>query len=174
MHSAELQNHLQSLRAGRCDPAFTSYLEQASASSLVAELLTSFPIVFQQRAFEHKREIGLAREAACLLKFRRQSNSAFPVIVARPSLVHCLLMSAYHDTVSEITWAGKIQVRSAAGGLVLSFGKGYKLDKMVDGWSLKPLRARKVTLSEELLSARGWKFDALLPFGSPVAVSKSA
>jgi hypothetical protein len=171
MLSEELQNHLQSLRTGRRDQALTVYLDQVSARALIAGLKAAYSVVFQERTVEQKHEIGMSQERKYVLQ---HSGDEIPAIAAPASLVHCLFISDYHDKVSEITWAGRIQVRNAPGGLALTYGKGYKLDRTVDGWTIKPLRIRNVTLSEELLSARGWKFDALLPFGSPVAISTSA
>jgi hypothetical protein len=172
--TAELKQHLQALRVGRCDAGLTTYLEQVSARTTIEQVISAVPIVFQQRTHEQKREIGLAREAACLLKFRRSTPSAFPSITALPTLVHCLLISTYDDTISEITWASRIHVRRADGGLALSFGKGHKLDRTVDGWTIKPLRSRTATRSEDLLNSCGWRFDAFLPFGAPISVSTSA
>lgn len=165
MLSAELLDHLRGLRTGRFDTASAACFEHLSAQSLIQELLVNYPIVFQRRTLESKVEIGLAREAACVLTFRRLGKSAFPGIHAYPSLLKCFLISAYDDAISEITWVSKIKVRGTENGLVMSFGKGQKLDRTIDGWSIKPLRRRTVILSESVLAAHGWQSDALLPFG---------
>ena len=73
------------------------------------------------------------------------------------------------DSISEITMTASIRVRPEEGAsreLILKMGRGYKLDRTPDGWVLKPLQRRAVTLAEDFLSKRGWKFEALLPFCS--------
>ena len=106
-----------------------------------------------------------------LLRFefavRKVSDSLFPQVFLLPALARCLFVSSYGDSISEITMTTSIPVRRKEGTsreLILKMGRGDKLDRVPDGWVLKPLHRRAVTLAEDFLSKRGWKVEALLPF----------
>ncbi len=43
--------------------------------------------------------------------------------------------------------------------VTLKMGGGYKLDKTPDGWTVKRLERRTITLTEPFLVQRGWNFD---------------
>jgi hypothetical protein len=160
-------HELVDLRSGTLDVSRPLSLEQLPARALIQELQTIHCFVFQERAIGKKTEIGIARKIAYELIFRRHKNSLLPVTRLYPILVDCYLISAYDDVLSEITWTRRINVRPVIRSqreLKLSFGRGHKLDRTVDGWQLKPLLRRQTKLSEQLLRSHGWQFDLLPPF----------
>ncbi len=143
MLTTELNDHLLSIRAGRCDAAQTGFFERISARSLIDELSAEHPVVFQQRTHHSKKEIGLAREQS------REGD--------RVTLLDCYLISAYNDAIGEVTWIAEIAIRPADGGWAVSLGGAHKLDKSPDGWSLQSLEPRETFLSARLLKDRGWQ-----------------
>lgn len=159
---AATTRELELLRSGTLDVSHPLSFEQIPLSTLMDDLLATHGYVFQRRTIGRKLEIGLARKVSFQMVLQATSRSMFLTSRLHPNLVDCYLVSGYDNVVSEITWAQRIYVRPVAGREVsLSFGKGYKLDKSDDAWSLKPLLRRRVKLSEQMLRERGWQFDLL-------------
>jgi hypothetical protein len=80
-----------------------------------------------------------------------------------------VFVSAYDDVISEVTRLASIRIRPAGASakeLILKTGRGFKVDKISDQWEVRPLKPREVTLSEEFLEKRCWRFEALVPFGT--------
>jgi hypothetical protein len=154
---------LELLRNGTLDVSNPLSFEQLTLSSFTNDLLATHGYVFQRRQIGRKLEIGMARKVSFQMTFQASSRSLFLNSRLYPNLVDCYLLSGYDDVLSEITWAQRLYVRPAAGQreVTLAFGRGYKLDKSDEGWTLKPLLRRRVKLSEQVLSQRGWQFDLL-------------
>ena len=166
MIAAETRELLRRLRSGRMDVADTDALEKLPANVLVEDIKNFYNILFQERQVRNKHEVSLARSLKVEFSVRRHPNSLFAPIYLHPVLSKCLFVSSYEDTISEITMAASIHVLPRGGEakeVILKLGRGHKLDRTPDGWMIKPLERRSVTLSESLLSKRGWKFGALLP-----------
>ncbi len=157
---------LRDLRLGKLDATNAEILAGTPFSDLVSSLLHSFPVLFQERTVGRKREVGMARSLLFRLATHRSAGSRFQSIEFYPVLWRCVFVSGYGDTVSEITQVASINLRPAdtvRTELTLRTGRGFKLDKTSDEWLAKELKPRKVTLSEEFLAKRGWKFEALIP-----------
>jgi hypothetical protein len=153
---------LESLRNGTLDVAKPLSFEQMSVASLFNELAPTHGYVFQQRNIGRKSEFGVARTISLQMVFRTSQRSMLLGSRLIPILLDCYLVSGYDDIVSEVTWAKRITVRHVAKGnreINLRFGPGYKLDRIDDSWTLKPLLRRKVKLSEKTLQDRGWQFN---------------
>jgi hypothetical protein len=159
---------LQQLRSGQWDPANATLLEPLSASEFTTDLRSLYPVMFQERSVGRKHEIGLARSLRFEFAVRKHPGSLFTPPCLLPVLWRCLFVSSYEESISEITITSTVRVSPASGtrDVILKMGRGYKLDRTPDGWALKPLERRAVTLSEAFLAKRGWKFEALLPFCS--------
>ena len=156
------------LRKGIASSELQQHLEQMSGKALVEELRVDYPIVFQERTFGRKYEIGLARKVSYEVAFRPVAGSSFPTIRLHSLLAHCFLISAYDDVISGVTWATKLRIRPVRRKeptLGLSFGSGYRFDKTVDGWVMTALLKRESLLAEEFLQKRGWQLQALTPLG---------
>jgi hypothetical protein len=144
------------------DQAKISTLEHLSAAEFVKELRLKYFVLFQQRRVGHKHEIGLARSLSLELARRRLPNSYLPLFFFMPVLRQCMFVSSYDDRITEITAVASIQVIPGGGDsldVTLRMGLGHKLDKRPDGWFVKKLKKRPVTLSEAFLAARGWNFE---------------
>jgi len=169
MLSTEIRTDLLRLREGKLDPSGIPSFDSESAIALVTELQQKFPFVFQQRTLDGKQEIALARKVAYRLSFGKINGSLFHSVRMLPTLEGCYFISSYNDQISGVTWCRRIRVTPRSKGkksLILAMGPGFKLDRTIDGWSMKPLRPRKTELSEKLLQERGWRFDVLPPFGT--------
>jgi hypothetical protein len=170
MVNLQVKELLRQLRSATLDVANVAPLEQLSSSEFIADLRNHYPIVFQERVAGKKHEVGMARSLKFEVAFRKLPDSLFQQVSLLPVLKQCLFVSSYEGSISEITIANGIRVRpmeGAPGQILMKLGRGYKLDRTPDGWELKPLRSRPVALAETLLSTRGWRFEALLPFGTP-------
>lgn len=153
---------LESLRNGTLDVAKPLSFDQVSASALINELSATHGYVFQQRSIGSKTEIGIARTISLQMVFRASQRSMFLGSRLIPILLDCYLISGYDDVLSEVTWSKRISVRPVSRSnreVSLQLGTGYKLDKIDESWSMKPLLRRKMKLSEKVLQDRGWQFD---------------
>jgi hypothetical protein len=77
------------------------------------------------------------------------------------------MLNVEGDAITGVSRLGRLAVRAVAKpvpGLVVTTGRGFKLDNSPDGWAVKPLRRRTVRLSESFLKARGWRFDHVSQF----------
>lgn len=169
MLTAVVKSALKQIRDGTFDVAAAApTFETLSARQFVDDLLDAYPFVFQRRERGRKREIGMARSVAYRLEFRKQRHAVLHRGYMLPWLERCFLVSAYDDRLSEITWIRRIYARPLAAterGLSLSFSRGYKLDRTIDGWVMQALPRTNAQLAHDLLVRRGWQFDALPPFG---------
>lgn len=174
MLSNTIKAELAQLRRGTLNLASPLSFEQFSGRMLIDELRRSFPFVFQEHDRGTKHEIGLAGRVSYELEFQAVPGSLFQGVRLAPLLSRCFLISMYDDEISEITWASKIRIRPIPGPTArvgLTFGRGYKLDKTIDGWALTPLLKRETILTEDFLKQRGWQFHVLPPFGITTQVS---
>jgi hypothetical protein len=158
---------LRQLRLGKLDaenPAFPGHL---SAAEFLKQIRDHYPVVFQERSIGRKAELGLARSLQFELAVSANGQQAFPPVLLFPVFRRCLLISTYDDYLSGIAMARSVRIRPSKADsdqLVVTMGRGYKLDKMPDGWTLKNIPRRSTVLSEAFLRARGWQFDRLRPF----------
>ena len=171
MSTGQMSELLDELHLGKLDSAGVEYLGGAKLSDLLTELRSSYPVVFQERTIGRKHEIGMARRIRFSLAPRQAPGSRFLSMQLRPVLQRCLLMSGYDDLVTEVTQLDSMAIRpkgTTPQSLVLKSGRGYKLDKEGDEWQVIPLGPKAVTLAEDFLEQRGWKFESLVPFlGEP-------
>ena len=162
MLTAQKKELLQRLRAGHFDPADTEELERTPCSELLAELEPDYPFRFQQRRIRDKWEVGMARSFGFKLAASFSENAVFPILLMLPVFRDCLLLSGEAQSVTGVAVATRLIVkprRKPARALVLTTGRGFKLDRLPDGWAIKPVEKRTVTLTEEFLRKRGWQFD---------------
>lgn len=163
----EISDLLTRLRAGNLDTDTTAILHHLSADEFIAGLSETYPVLFQERRIGRKREVGMARAVRFEFAGHQPSNSFFPAVHLVPILWKCVFVSAYDNAVSEVTTVNSIHIRpawTAANEAVLRMGTSRKIDKTTDGWTVKSIKHRTTTLSDEFLRKRGWKFDVLQPF----------
>jgi hypothetical protein len=161
MITSQARELILRLRAGAIDPKDTAALEGQPAFAFIADVRKLFPVEFQERRVGRKYEVGLARSIRQELTLINVAGSPFPVLL--PEIRRCLFVSCYDDRLSEITYTSRILIRptgEATGEVVLDMEPGNKLDRTPDGWVLKPLKKRAVTLTEAFLAKRGWNRTA--------------
>jgi hypothetical protein len=163
MLTIQSEELVRRLRAGHLDPAGIEALDQTSPREILSCLEGSYRIRFQERQFKDKWEISLAESLSYLVApFSR--SSLFPILLMVPVFRNCLFLSGERDKISGISVATRLMVkpsRMPVKGITLTTGKGFKIDKGPDGWSIKPLEKRTVKLTEEFLQKRGWRFEVL-------------
>jgi hypothetical protein len=162
MITIQIKDLLRQLRSGKLDVANASSLEQLSSSDFAADLREGYPLAFQERRIRHKHEIGMARSISLETSLYQIPNSLFLHVRSFLTLSKCVFVSSYNDSLSEITTISHIQVVPKGGvalDVTLKMGRGYKLDKTPDGWTVRRLKRRTITLTEPFLVKRGWNFD---------------
>jgi hypothetical protein len=159
--TTEFLSHLQ---AGRFDQVDTAILEQTPATELVHEFASVYRLTFQERRIGKKWELSLARSLRAELAVRPIPDALFVSLLWVPAYLNCLMLNIEDNSVTGISRLTRLTVwavKKPEPGLALRTGRGFKLDKTPDGWTIKPLRKRIVKLSEEFLKERGWRFDHL-------------
>ncbi len=158
---------LSNLRKGTLDPEDTDLLEQTPANLIVNEFRPSFPITIQERRIGRKWELSIARSLRAELKLDPKPDGIIATFLLVPAYIDCLMLSIDDDLLTGISRQTRLAawaIRRPEGGLAIRSGRGFKLDRTPDGWSIKPLRRRIVKLSAEFLRSRGWRFDHLMQF----------
>ena len=161
MQTKQIMSLVRQVRSGESDQALISTVEHLSAAEFIRELRSKYLVLFQERRVGRKYEIGLARSLSLELARRRPPNSRLSLFFFMPVLRQCLFVSSYDDHITEITTVASIRVVPGGGDsldVALRMELGHKLDKRPDGWFVRKLKKRPVTLSEAFLSARGWNF----------------
>jgi hypothetical protein len=164
MIATQTAEMLGRLSHGACDPQDTSMLEHVKATDLVAELRSVYRLTFQERRLRNKWEISLARALWGALIPRSFPGSLFVGWNVVPVYRDCLMLSIEDNSITGISRLTKLTVRAVrkpSPALLLTTGKGFKLDNAPDGWSIKPMKKKTVKLTEPFLRDRGWQFDHL-------------
>jgi hypothetical protein len=164
MLTAQIEELLRKIKSGVYDPSDAEFLENASSLALLGELNSEFPLCFQERRLGDKWEIGLAHSLRHEVGSFSPRDAFFPVFLLVPVFRRCLFLSGQGDTVTGVALANRLSVRpiwKPDRGLALTTGRGFKLDKAPDGWSLKSVEKRAVQLGQDFLKKRGWRFDTL-------------
>ncbi len=168
MLATQVKELLHRLRSGTLESADAALFDQIPFSEFIPEIRTLYPVLFQERAVGRKLEVGMACSVQLEIAAHRLPKSLVPAAYLLPVLRRCLFVSSYGDSITEITATSSLHVRPVWGAdneVQLRMSRGFKLDRTPDGWAIRPLQRRAVTLSEDFLLRRGWKFDALLPVG---------
>ncbi len=151
---------LRHLRTGEISPADTDFLDRADAREFVTELRFAFGFTFQQYRRGKKQEIALARSVrADLVGGADDATGRFI-----PAYIGCLMLSIEENRVTGISAITRLTLQMTDDPIptwAVTTASGFKLQKMPDGWEGKRLRKRTVKLTQEFLSARGWRFGHL-------------
>jgi hypothetical protein len=162
MISTDIRGILGQIKQGDFDLSRADLLDRFLPEEFLAGLSEAYPVVFQERQIRDKREVGMAREVVLETVARPIPGSSFLQFNIFPTIKRCILVSYYSTKLSEISVLSEIRVRPRGGpslDVILKMGRGYKLDRTPDGWSVKRLKGRSVHLSESFLQSRGWKFE---------------
>src|SRR6266404_4556923 len=145
---------LRHLRLGQLDPSDIAMLEGVAARKFAVELKSRFQLVFQERWIGKKWEVSMSRSIRAELVSQQNARGMLVSLVIRPVYANCVMLNSEDDLITGITWLSRLSVRAVKTpepSLVLKSGHGYKLDKTVDGWVIKPMDQRTVRLSEPFL-----------------------
>jgi hypothetical protein len=149
MTATEATGWTERLKSGVIGLADVPVLESLEIPRLLELLGPYFPVRFlegQQR--NGKREIGLARER----------NSAAETHTFR----RCLLLTSEGGRLTTVAVLSQLVVRVKQGEdetLELVSASGFSLFRDPDGWKVKTLEEKTVSLSRQTLQARGWHLD---------------
>lgn len=167
MLTAQTEDLLNRLKTGAFDQADIQALELTTAQEFLAHLESDYRFRFQERRLRDKWELGVARSLRFELTALSSKGSVFPLMIVVPIYRNCVFLTSEADVITGISVATRLTVRpirKPTPGLALALGRGFKLDRMLDGWRLKPLGRRTVKLTDEFLQKRGWRFESLQQF----------
>jgi hypothetical protein len=164
MISDRLANLLKNLKKGLFSPDDVAFLEQIAVKDLVEELHSVYRLTLQERLVGQKCELSLARSLRLIAPLIPNSMLGYLTLRLVPDYLDCIMISAESGQITGVSRSSRLRIRQLTKpepALELRTGRGHKLDKMPDGWSMKPLAKRTIRLSEPFLRERGWKFDLL-------------
>src|SRR5207302_305132 len=81
-----------------------------------------------------------------------------------PAYVSCLMLSIEENRITGLSAITRVTLQMTGDQVptwAVTTARGFKLQKLPDGWEIKRLRKRTVKLTQELLRNRGWRFDHL-------------
>jgi hypothetical protein len=133
---------------------------------ILARLRPSHPVPFLNRHLGQKTEFGLARGKARRYDYRPKLHwprkSKQPAKLFRDEFKDCLLLTAESGWLTTLATMTSLRFRPSRrdpAQFELSCGAGLSLYRDPDGWKIKLLEERTVSLAERSLRARGWLFD---------------
>ncbi len=141
MPSTKAEQWTEDLKAGHVDVADLDKLGAVSPQGLIAKLQPAFPLMFLEGRNRDKMEFGLAQRRRGQL-YRR-----------------CLLLTFEGNRLTSLASLTSLRVRpspGAPGSRELTSGAGFNVYRDPDGWMIKLLEQRTVTLAKESLRRRGW------------------
>ena len=145
MISAASETWVQRIKSGTLNVADLDDLTDADAAEVVDRLSELYPVRFLEGRQRNKREVGLAQA--------RQ----------RQKYLHCLLLTTEGDRLTSLAAMTCLRVRRLPGSpdnWELTCGAGFNLYHDPDGWRLKLLEERTISLSDETLRKRGWSLGS--------------
>ncbi|MBI1831691.1 MAG: hypothetical protein HYR84_09600 [Planctomycetes bacterium] len=164
MLTAQTEELLSRLKVGTFDSADVQALENTGADDFVAGLDASYPMRFQERRLRDKWEVGVSSSLRFELVSLSPKRACFPILVLAPVFRNCLFVSSEAGFVTGLSWATRLSIRPVRQlfpGVIMTTGRGFKLDLTPDGWVLKAFEKQTVKLTDEFLQNRGWRFEAI-------------
>lgn len=144
MMSAASETWVQRIKSGTLNVSDLDDLTDLDAEEVVDRLSELYPVRFFEGSRRKKREIGLAQ------------------VRQRQKYLHCLLLTTEADRLTSLAAMTCLRVRRLPGSAdhwELRCGAGFNLYHDPDGWRLKLLEERTITLSQEMLRKRGWSLS---------------
>ena len=147
MSAQQIEDWVQRLRVGTLELFDLEDFEKLQIEDLSHKLSAAYPLHFLERRQRAKQEIGLAQSQT---KSRRWSSR----------LLHqCLLLTSESGLMTAMSVMTQIHFRPSQeqeGVFDLTSGAGFSVYHDPDGWRIKLLHQRTVSLTQESLSRRGW------------------
>jgi len=147
----------QRLQSGTLDLFDLSTFEQTRIEELIQDLAKYYPVRFLDRTVGAKREIGLAQQC----RVHKRSG------VRR--LNECLILTSDRNAMTTLAAMTRLVCRPSRekpSTIELTTDPGFSLYHDPDGWRIKLLHSRTISLSQETLRKRGWLFDQIPANGS--------
>jgi hypothetical protein len=145
MISAASETWVQRIKSGTLNVADLADLTDLDAEEVVDRLSELYPVRFLEGSQRNKREVGLAQ------------------VRRRQKYLHCLLLTTESDRLTSLAAMTCLRVRRLPGppdNWELTCGAGFNLYHDPDGWRLKLLEERTISLSDETLRKRGWSLGS--------------
>lgn len=133
----------ENLKSGAVNVSDIAMLEQLDIEQLVGELSSHYPVRFLNHRIGEKWEVGLAKD--------RVSDE----------LQRCLMLTSergHLTTIAVIAFIDFQQSASTPDLCDMTSGGGYSLYRTPDGWKIKSLDEKQVSLKRDVLKNRGWLF----------------
>lgn len=134
---------VEGLKSGAVNVSDIATLEQLDIEQLVGELSSHYPIEFLNHRIGEKWEVGLAKNHVSD-EFQR-----------------CLMLTSeggHLTTIAVMAFIGFQQSPSSPEFCDMTSGAGYSLYRTPDGWRIKSLDEKQVSLKRNVLKKRGWLF----------------
>lgn len=134
---------VESLKSGTVNVSDIATLEQLDLVKLVGELSSYYPIEFLNHRIGEKWEIGLAQDCVSD-EFQR-----------------CLILTSERGHLTTIAVMASINVQQSPSSpdiYEMTSGGGYSLYRTPDGWKIKFLEEKQISLKRDVLKRRGWLF----------------
>lgn len=134
---------VDSLKSGALNVSDIESLERMDPEQFVNDLLPHYPVQFLDHQMGDKWEVGLAKH---------RDNGDFQ---------RCLMLTSeggHLTTIAVMAFVRFQPGRSSADLDEMTSGAGYSLYQTPDGWRIKSLDEKRVSLKSEVLKKRGWLF----------------
>jgi len=165
MTAARVIEWVQRLNAVTLDLSDLKMIEEVRLPDVLDEISASFPVAFLNRGQRGKREIGLAQARRRHVTPARRHSSRTPLrkrTATTDTFQHCLFLTSESDHLTTLAAMNLLRVRTPHGDdepVELSSGAGFSLYRDPDGWKIKLLEERTISLSRKALHEHGWQWD---------------
>jgi len=163
MTATQVSEWVQRLKAGTLDLTDLRTVEEVRLPDVLDRILAFFPVRFLDRKQRNKWEIGLAQVRRRHTAAARSPSARTPLrkrTAATDTFQHCLLLTSESDHLTTLAALNLLRVRTPRGEdepIELSSGAGFNLYRDPDGWKLKLLEERTISLSRKALHKHGWQ-----------------
>ena len=145
MSTQQKQDWVQRLQVGTFELFDLEAFEKLQIEELTRELGTAYPLSFLKRQQRTKQEIGLAQS--------QSTSKRWPSKLLR----QCLLFTSESGRMTAMAVMTHIRFRPSQRGIFeLTSGAGFSVYHDPDGWRIKLLQERAVSLTRKSLRERGW------------------
>jgi hypothetical protein len=153
---------LDSLRAGLAQGPEAAWLRDGTATEFANELRSlGFAVAIQDRSIGKKWEASFARSCEWRCEVVLDASGLSVKKASLPVYRDCILLEAEAGRLSSLSWLESIALEpaSADADVILTTGRGCKLEFDRDHWGTTDLDDQRVVLPRSFLDSRRWKTD---------------
>lgn len=154
MATTQIDKWAQELRSGIFNVADFNRMGKFKIDDVLAELTVLFPHKFLEHETQKSHEIGLALWHGRVARAGQKGVSH--------TYRHCLLLKSQAGVLTGLTLMWKLRFRPSPTekkSFEFLSGAGMSVFRSPDGWVIKVLEEKTVSLPERLLLKRGWFFQ---------------